>query len=462
MATHVMIFPWLAFGHMLPFLKLSLKLAANGIKVSFVSTPRNIQRLPSIPCDLSHNIKLVEIILPKVDGLPENCEATIDIQQNETQYLKKAYDNLQTPFEKLLENDTPDVVLIDFSPYWVPEIAAKYGVSTGFFSVYTASTLAYMGPPDELRWGHRRKTPEAFTVAPDWFTFRSLVAHRPDYAPTMLRNLHIPDESGKSSGQRISTIVEASQFVVIRSCKEFEGEYINLLEKLYKKPVIPIGILPPERETKNVVDSNWSNTFKWLDTKKPKSVLFVGFGSEYKMSIKQVHELAYGLVLSGLDFIWVLRKPKGVDDVDLLPANFEASVSGRGVVCLGWAPQMEILAHPSIGGCLFHSGWGSIIESLGFGHVLILMPMVADQGLCAKLLVEKGLGYEVPRNEDGSFTRDMVARSVKMAMESQEGEGIREKASQMSSLFSDQNVHEDYISLFVSYLQRFKRNIKST
>ncbi|KAI3770096.1 hypothetical protein L6452_01217 [Arctium lappa] len=453
---HVMVFPWLAFGHMLPFLELSKKLAANGIKISFVSTPRNLERLPSIPAHLSDIIKLVEIILPTVDGLPENCEATVDIQQAETQYLKKAYDNLQAPFEKLLENDTPQLILIDFSPYWVPEVAAKFGVSTAFFSVYTAATLAYMGPPDELRWGHRRKTPEAFTVAPDWFTFRSLVSHRPDYAPTMLRNLHFPDESGKSSGERISTIIEGCQFVAIRSCKEFEGEYIDLLQKLYKKPVLPVGIFPPERKTENAVDSSWSSTFKWLDRKKPKSVLFVGFGSEYKMPVEQVHELAHGLELSGISFIWILRKPKGVDSLDLLPRNFEARMFDKGVVCLGWAPQIDILAHPSIGGCLFHSGWGSIIESLGFGHPLILMPMVADQGLNAKLLVEKGLGYEVPRNEDGSFTRDMVAESVNLVMGSQ-GEPIRKNASQMKSTFCDHNLQKNYISLFIRYLQRFKR-----
>nr|GEX54669.1 putative UDP-rhamnose:rhamnosyltransferase 1 [Tanacetum cinerariifolium] len=455
--SHVMVFPWLAFGHMLPFLELSKKLAENGIKISFVSTPRNLERLPSIPDSLSDNIKLVEIILPKVDGLPENCEATIDIQQEETQYLKKAYDNLQASFEKLLQNDPPNVILIDFSPCWVPKIAAKFGVSTSFFSVYTAATLAYMGPPDELRWGHRRKTPEDFTVPPDWFTFPSIVSHRPDYAPTMLRNLYVPDESGMSSGQRISTIIEGCQFVAIRSCREFEGEYIDLLQELYKKPVLPIGILPPEQKIEDVADSSWSKTFRWLDTKRSNSVLFVGFGSEYKMPIKQVHELAYGLELSGFEFIWILQKPKGVDSSELLPSNFEISVFDKGVVCLGWAPQMDILAHPSIGGCLFHSGWGTIIESLGFGHPLILMPMVADQGLCAKLLVEKGIGYEVPRNEDGSFTRDMVAESVKLVMESREGEKIREKASQMQSVFCDHNLQNNYISYFIHYLQRFNR-----
>ncbi|KAM0061069.1 putative soyasaponin III rhamnosyltransferase [Helianthus debilis subsp. tardiflorus] len=285
-----------------------------------------------------------------------------------------------------------------------------------------------MGPPDELRWGRRCKL---------WLT--GLI---------MLRNLHVPDESGKSSGQRLSRIIEACEFVVIRSCKEFEGEYINRLQKLYKRPVLPI-------EQKILSTQTGQTLLSGFDMKAPKSVLFVGFGSEYKMPIEQVHELAYGLELSGLDFIWVLRKPKGVDGPGQLPPNFEVSVFGKGVVRLGWAPQMEILAHPSIGGRLFHSGWGSVIESLGMGHPLILMPKVADQGLCVKLMVEKEVGYEVPRNEDGSFTRDMVAESVKLVMESR---AIREKASQMSSVFCDQNLQENYISSFVSYLQRFKRS----
>ncbi|KAI3752935.1 hypothetical protein L2E82_24977 [Cichorium intybus] len=452
---HVLVFPWLAFGHILPFLELSKKLASHGIKISFVSTPKNLKRLPAIPTNLVNNIKLVEITLPKVNGLPESCEATIDIQQHETPYLKKAYDNLQESFEKIVEKDPPNLILIDFCSFWVPKVAAKFGAATAFFSVYTAATLAYMGPPEEMRWGHKRKTPAAFTVAPEWFTFPSLVSHRPDYAPTMLRNLHVPDESGKSSGQRISQVIEESEFIIIRSCKEFEGEYIDLLEKLYKKTVLPVGVLPPERIIANEIESTWSNTFKWLDTKRAKSVLFVGFGSEYKMPVEQIHELAHGLELSGVFFIWVLRKPIGEGSLDILPKDFESRVSDRGIICFGWVPQMEILAHPSIGGCLFHSGWGSIVESLGFGHPLILMPMVADQGLNSKLLVEKGIGYEVARNEDGSFRREKVAESVKLVMESGEGEWIRKNAFEMRNVFGDESLHEDYISSFVGYLNRF-------
>ncbi|CAN0903833.1 UDP-glycosyltransferase 91A1 [Linum grandiflorum] len=51
---HIAVFPWLAFGHMIPFLELSNLLAQNGLSISYISTPRNFNRLPQIPPHLSH------------------------------------------------------------------------------------------------------------------------------------------------------------------------------------------------------------------------------------------------------------------------------------------------------------------------------------------------------------------------------------------------------------------------
>jgi UDP:flavonoid glycosyltransferase YjiC (YdhE family) len=100
------------------------------------------------------------------------------------------------------------------------------------------------------------------------------------------------------------------------------------------------------------------------------------------------------------------------------------------------------LSHPAIGGCLFHSGWGSIIESLGLGHghPQILLPMVLDQNLNAKLLVEKGIGLEVQRNPDGSFDRNAIAKSTRMVMVDREGEALRLKAAQMQGVFANQGL----------------------
>jgi hypothetical protein len=139
---HVMMFPWMAFGHMIPFLELSKKLAAKGIRISFLSTQRNVKRLPSIHPDIADNIKMVELPLPSVDGLPENCEATVDLQGEQIPYLKKACDGLKAPIEKLMQKDPPDFILFDIIQSWIPETAAKFGVPCVLFSAFSACALA--------------------------------------------------------------------------------------------------------------------------------------------------------------------------------------------------------------------------------------------------------------------------------------------------------------------------------
>ena len=114
------------------------------------------------------------------------------------------------------------------------------------------------------------------------------------------------------------------------------------------------------------------------------------------------------------------------------------------------------MAHPSIWGSLFHSGWGSVIETLQFGHTLIVLPFIIDQGLNARLLVEKGVAVEVSRREDGSFSRDDIAKSLRLAMVMEEGEKLRARAREAAAIFGDRKLHQSYIDELVKYLNKEK------
>jgi hypothetical protein len=83
--------------------------------------------------------------------------------------------------------------------------------------------------------------------------------------------------------------------------------------------------------------------------------------------------------------------------------------------------------------------------------------MVNDQTLNAKLLVEKSAGFEVPRNKDGSFNREMVAKSMRLVMVDEEGEPIRLKTSELQAIFASQHLQDDYISKFIRYTSSFKK-----
>ncbi|CBI40856.3 unnamed protein product, partial [Vitis vinifera] len=203
---HIVMFPWLAFGHILPYLELSKLIAREGHLISFISTPRNIDRLPKLPLNLQPLIDLVKFPLPNIDNLPENAEATTDLPYEKIPYLKKAFDGLQEPVTRFLETSHPDWVIHDFTPHWLPPIAAKHGVSRAFFCTSSATTLCFCGPTSIMM--------EA-------------------------------DVSGVSDKFRMGSAILGCDVLAIRSCTELEPEWLDLLGKLHQKPLFPIGLLPP-------------------------------------------------------------------------------------------------------------------------------------------------------------------------------------------------------------------------
>ncbi|KAJ0030414.1 hypothetical protein Pint_13427 [Pistacia integerrima] len=72
---HIAMFPWLAYGHIMPFFQVAKFLVEKGHHVYFISTPKNIHRLPQIPNNLSSQLNFVQLPLPHVQGLPEGAES---------------------------------------------------------------------------------------------------------------------------------------------------------------------------------------------------------------------------------------------------------------------------------------------------------------------------------------------------------------------------------------------------
>ncbi|GMH00489.1 hypothetical protein Nepgr_002328 [Nepenthes gracilis] len=461
---HAVVLPWFAFGHMIPCLQLSIALAKAGVHVSYVAAPRNIQRLPRIPPSVASLVKYVELPLPAVGGLPDGAEATVDLPFEKIQYLKVAYDLLKHPFKHIIENQSPDWIITDWAASWTVDIARECSVPLLLFSVFSAAGSCFVGPPKYLVGeGQKREraTPESLTSPPTWVEFPSSVALRGHEAVGFHAGFYGENASGITDAERFAKLLQGVQAVSTRSCMEFEGSYIDLLQKITNKPVIPAGLLPPEQEeeTESSDVGKRGGVFKWLHEQNPKSVVFVGFGSEYMLTRTQVHEIAYGLELSQLPFLWALRKPDwAIEDSNALPSGFRDRTRDKGMVCLGWAPQQKILAHPSVGGSLFHSGWGSIIETLQYGHNLVVLPFIIDQGLNARLVVEKGLAIEVDRREDGSFSRDDIAKALTRAMVEEEGERLRVRTTEAAAIFGDQKLHQNlYIGGLVEYMKNGTR-----
>lgn len=194
----------------------------------------------------------------------------------------------------------------------------------------------------------------------------------------------------------IFTDVKKAEYIICNTVQQLESETIAALQE--KQPVYAIGPLFSPGFTKSSVSTSlWSESdcTTWLDAKPHGSVLYVSFGSYAHTSKDNIMEIASGIVVSDVDFIWVLR-PNIVssEETDYLPIGYEEFIKDRGLI-VPWCCQTAVISHPAVGGFLTHCGWNSILEALTVGLPLITWPLFSENFYSEKLLEQLGLGIGV-------------------------------------------------------------------
>lgn len=170
----------------------------------------------------------------------------------------------------------------------------------------------------------------------------------------------------------------------------------------------------------------------WLDGFEEGSVVYVSFGSQVVLSTAQGAALAAGLERSRVPFVWCVKT--GLVD-EVVPEGFEERVQGRGVVIRGWAPQVVLLSHKSIGFFLTHCGWNSILEGITAGVTLLTWPMMADQYINARLVVEEaGVGVRVCEGWDSVPNSDELAQIIKKTVKGNQMERLKARELRKEAL----------------------------
>ncbi|KAL3505718.1 hypothetical protein ACH5RR_031100 [Cinchona calisaya] len=419
----VLMFPWLAHGHISPFLQLSKKLTERNFHIYFCSTAINFSFIKKHISDDHQSIELVELHLPELPELPPHYHTTKNLPPHLLSTLVKSFQNASSSFISIIKNLSPDLLIYDGFQSWAPALAAQNNIPSVHLLTSGAATMSFFYHSIVYSFD-----------SDHGFPFSEIFLR--DYE---IKNLHAARVEEQKKGlvadnhdYVLRCFDLSSEIVLIKSCREVEKKYLDYLSFLCGKKMVTLGplILESTKEEEN----DYLDIINFLNNKDQSSVVFVSFGSEFFSSKEEREEIACGLELSNVNFIWVVRSPVGkeISIEEAVPEGFLERVKERGMVVKEWAPQAKILEHSSTGGFVSHCGWSSTIESLYYGVPLIAMPMHHDQPFNARLLVEFGVGIEVLRGDNGQLKREEIARVIRMVVLEKAGEETREKARELS------------------------------
>ncbi|CAA0827688.1 UDP-glycosyltransferase 79B6 [Striga hermonthica] len=440
----VVMYPWLAMGHLTTFLHLSNKLAERGHQIFFILPTKTQFKLNqfNLHPDL---IKFVPITIPNVQGLPDGTETTSDVPFPMFTLLRHAMDLTQPDIKTILQKLKPHFVFFDFTQ-WLPALARRLNIKSVLYCIISPASVGYLFRNDSEA--------KAFVEPPPDFPSPKIKLYK--HEARMVEKINNEKEFGSDMKfvERMIMAANESDAIGFKSCREMEGSYAEFVRKKLKKPVLLAGPVLPEPPT-SALDETWAT---WLSRFKPKSVIFCAFGSEARLRADQFHELVLGLEVTGIPFFAALKPPIGAETVEeALPNGFMERNKERGVVYGGWVQQQLILSHPCVGCFVTHCGWGSLSEAMVNECQLVLMPHVGDQLINARLMAEDlRVAVEVEKGEeDGLFTRDGVATAIKLVMidESEIGREIKANRAKLRDLMLRQGFEDSYVDDFVHSLQ---------
>nr|AHK12771.1 flavanone-O-beta-L-rhamnosyltransferase-like protein 2 [Litchi chinensis] len=442
-AMSVVMLPHLAHGHVSPFFELAKRLSDRGFQIYFCSTPICLEPIRNNHLDDHHNkhsssnIQLIDLQLPSSfhQDLPPHYHCTKNIPPHLMTTLLAALDATKPAFSDILKKLRPDLVVYDLFEPWAAEAARELNIDAVLFLTNIASQNVRIETPKETEMSK-------------------------EYIEYTIKNT----VNGITPTQRFNrSVTGSSHMILVKTSREIQAKYYKDGKQPHLailRPLVHVGPLVQKPQDHHDGDEKLMD---WLSKKEAASVVYVSIGSENFLSEEEMEEMAKGLELSNVDFIWVVRFHGGSNVASIheaLPQSFLERINGRGLI-VDWAPQAKVLAHASTGGFVSHCGWNSTLESMMYGVPIIAIPIQLDQPLNAKLVVEMGVGVEVPRH-DKKLVREEVANMVRRVMIEEEGNEVRKRAKELSVRLNEAEDEEfDEAVMKLVHLVQEPRNISA-
>uniref|UniRef100_A0A2N9I7M5 Glycosyltransferase n=1 Tax=Fagus sylvatica TaxID=28930 RepID=A0A2N9I7M5_FAGSY len=427
---HVVLFPFMSKGHIIPILHLARLLLHRHLSVTIFTTPANRPFIVQYLNDTTASI----LDLPfshNVADIPTGMESTDKLPSMSLFYsFAKATKVMQPDFENALLTLPPvSFIVSDGFLWWTLESASKFNIPRFVFngmSYYSMSMLNTVAT-NRLFFG-LESDDELITVT----QFPWIKVTRNDFEPVFTE----PEPKGLKF-EVINEIVIAtanSYGIVFNSFYELESMFVEYWNRECPPKAWSLGPLCLVEQPKIRTEPNNKPIWvQWLDKKLDKGspVLYIAFGTQAEISPAQLKEIAIGLEESKVNFLWMIRK-----SASEISDGFEERVKDRGIVVREWVDQREILMHESVKGFLSHCGWNSVLESICAGVPILAWPMMAEQPLNARMVVEEikvGLRVETCDGSVRGFVKwEGLEKMVRELMEGEKGKEVRKKIMELA------------------------------
>ncbi|XP_076891584.1 UDP-glycosyltransferase 90A1-like [Bidens hawaiensis] len=440
--SHFVLFPFMSKGHTIPLLHLARLLVNRAVSVTIFTTKANqpfiSHFLKTAP---EGTISIITLPFPSgINNIPLGVESTDTLPSISLFPQFAVATKLMQPYFEQSLNDLSNVTCIVSDGFlsWTLESANKFRIPRLTFYGMSghASAVSYNVGVNRLLSGPESND-ELITVP----GFLWIKVTRNDFDEPF--NMRDP------SGPYMDFVVESgiasenSYGIIMNSFYEMESLFLDYLNNVKKPKPWCVGplclsefdsVIDSVVKTESVTESK-SKVIEWLDEKQAKgsSVLYVAFGSQAEISGPQMEAISAGLEESEVNFVWVIRKC----EADVIISELGKRVGDRGMIVREWVNQIEILKHKSVNGFISHCGWNSVLESICAEVPILAWPMMAEQPLNARMVVEEikiGLRVEMCDGSVRGFVKaDGLKKTIKELMEGEKGKEARKRVREVGA-----------------------------
>uniref|UniRef100_A0A0D9V5C4 Glycosyltransferase n=1 Tax=Leersia perrieri TaxID=77586 RepID=A0A0D9V5C4_9ORYZ len=445
MKQTVVLYPGGGVGHIVPFMELAKLFLKHGYDVTMVlleppfkssdSGAAVVERLIASNPSISFHLLPP---LPPPDFASFDKHPFLLVVKLLRQYNERLESFLRDIPRQRLHSLVVDMFCVD-----AIDVCAKLGVPVYTFFASGVSVLSVLTQLPKVLAGRETGLKELGDTPLDFLGVPPMPASH------LIKELieHPEDELCKIMVNRFKRNTE-TMGVLVNSFESLESR----AAQSFRDPLcVPGKVLPPiycvgplvggDSAKKEAAERH--ECLDWLDAQPEHSVVFLCFGSKGTFSVEQLKEIAVGLENSGQRFMWVVRTPPTAEDIkkyfeqrpepdldELLPEGFMERTKDRGFVVTSWAPQVEVLRHPSTGAFVTHCGWNSALEGITAGVPMLCWPQYAEQKMNKVFMTaDMGVAVELEGYDSGFVKAEEVKAKLRLVMESEEGRELRARSA---------------------------------